>query len=271
MVTMKHILAASIGLLTLGTQAQVTYTSQGSTYTQNFDTLAATGSNQGWINNSTLPGWSLFRQPAPGTAITTYNASTGSSTTGSFYSYGSTGSSDRALGSLAAANAYFGTPANGAVAGWIALEIRNGTGSALPEFTLSFNGEQWRNGGNTSPQTMTLEYGFGSSFAGVGSWHAPGGAFDWASPVATATAGVVDGNAAGRVTGLGGTIAGLNWASGESLWLRWTERNDLGSDHGLAIDNLSFTAVPEPSQYMLGVGLSLMVFAGFHRRSARPV
>jgi hypothetical protein len=271
MVTMKRTLAATLSLFALGAQAQITYTTQGSFYTQNFDSLAASGSNLGWINDSTLPGWSLFRQPSPGTGVTAYNASTGSSTTGSFYSYGSTGSPDRALGGLAAANAYFGTPANGSVAGWIALEIRNDTGSTLPGFTLSYRGEQWRNGGNTSPQTMTLEYGFGASFENVTAWQMPGGTFDWTSPVATASAGLVDGNAAGSVGGLGGTLSGLSWNTGESLWLRWTERNDLGSDHGLAIDSFSFTAVPEPRHYMLGVGLGLMMFAGLRRRRARPV
>jgi hypothetical protein len=44
------------------------------------------------------------------------------------------------------------------------------------------------------------------------------------------------------VTGVGGTIAGRTWADGQTLWLRWVERNDSGDDHGLAIDDFSFTA-----------------------------
>jgi hypothetical protein len=55
-------------------------------------------------------------------------------------------------------------------------------------------------------QTVLFEYGFGSTFQTVASWNASGGLFDWNSPVATATASALDGNAAAnRVTGLGGS------------------------------------------------------------------
>ena len=104
----------------------------------------------------------------------------------------------------------------------MALEIKNTAGSALDGFTLAFNGEQWRNGGNTSAQKMVFEYGFGSTFAGVSTWLAPGGLFDWTSPVASGTGAAVDGNAAGRVSGRGGSLS-LSWANDATLWLRWTE------------------------------------------------
>jgi MYXO-CTERM domain-containing protein len=80
----------------------------------------------------------------------------------------------------------------------------------------------------------------------------------------------VDGNNAGAVAGLGGTIGGLEWAAGETLWLRWVERNDAGSDHGLAIDNLSFSSVPEPSEYATAAA-AMLVLALACRRRRRPV
>src|SRR4029078_12313043 len=103
---------------------------------------------------------------------------------------------------------YFGSPASGAVAGWIAVQLRNNTGNTLSSFNFSFNGEQWRDGGNPTPasQTMVLEYGLGSAFTGV-TWTSPGGAFNWTSPVNTTTAGAVDGNTTGRVAGRGGAIS----------------------------------------------------------------
>lgn len=220
-----------------------------STYTQTFDGLARSGSDNAWSNHVTLPGWYLFRQPAPGTEITAYTANHGSSNVGSFMSYGAVEDSDRALGALGSGGTYFGSPATGNIAGWIAFAATNATGGTLETITLAFDGEQWRNGGNATPQTMVLEYGFGASFGAVATWTAPGGTFDWTSPIATTTAGAVDGNTAGRVADRGGTLTALGWAAGETLWLRWREVNDAGNDHGLAIDNFSLTlpAVPIPT------------------------
>jgi hypothetical protein len=215
-------------------------------YSQNFDTLSNTDISTPWSNDITLPGWSLFRQPAPGTAITTIAVNNGSSATGSFYSYGITGSTDRALGGLGSGGNYFGTPPGGAVAGWIALGATNATGAAITSVSINFDGEQWRNGGNTTAQTMVLEYGLGSDFTTVTSWIDPTG-LEWTSPVATSTAATVDGNFAGLVPNVNGTVS-LNWGVGETLWLRWIERNDAGNDHGLAIDNFSLsTGVTPPS------------------------
>lgn len=112
-------------------------------YSQNFDGLAATGSSNAWSNDVTLPGWHLLRQPATApVAITTYNADTGSSNSGSFISYGASASSDRALGGVASGGAYFGTPASGGLAGWFALALTNTTGAAVTGINVAFSGEQ---------------------------------------------------------------------------------------------------------------------------------
>lgn len=250
--------AAAVAMTAGTAMGQLSYSTPGSAYGNTFDTLASTGTGNAWTNNTTFPGWFLFN--STGAAITAYNAGTGSSNTGSFYSFGSTGSGERAFGGVASGGGYFGSPASGAVAGWIVFGATNTTGLTLTEFTVGFNGEQWRDGGNGTPvaQTMVLEYGFGATFAAVGTWIAPGGNFDWSSPVFTNTGAgaAVDGNVAGLVTGRGGTISSLNWLNGDTLWIRWVERNDVGNDHGLAIDNMSFSAnVPTPgAAALLGIG-----------------
>ncbi|MBU1425974.1 MAG: PEP-CTERM sorting domain-containing protein [Gammaproteobacteria bacterium] len=263
--------AAVIGIIAVPTQANasVSVPSGGAfSYTQDFDSLAATGTANLWTNDSTLQGWSLFT--SNGADIATYNSGTGSINTGNFYSFGNTNSTDRALGGVASGGAYFGSPSSGAVAGYIAVAFQNNSGSALSNFTVGFDGEQWRNGGNASTQPMVLEYGYGSSFATVSSWTAPAGSFNWISPVATATAAALDGNApANSVLGLGGTVA-TTWGAGDTLWIRWVERNDVGNDHGLAIDNLSFSvsAVPEPEIYALMLaGMGMMGAMARRRRN----
>ena len=219
-------------------------------YTQTFDALAASGASIAWTNDGTLPGWFQFRQPASSpVAVTSYNADTGASNSGAFVSYGASGSSERALGGLGTGGTYFGSPASGAVAGWFGLALNNASGSAISSLNVSFNGEQWRNGGNTTAQTMVLEYGYGASLDQVASWVAPGGNFNWISPVATATAATVDGNTAGRVSNLGGNLdlSANPWGAGSTLWLRWIETNDSGNDHGLAIDDLTIATAQAPA------------------------
>lgn len=250
----KRLLAlAALAAASVSAQAAIQLTDGNLSYSQDFNTLASSGTTAvTWLNDSTLQGWSLFN--STGAAITSYIVSTGASNTGSFASFGAAGSTDRALGGLASGGSYFGSPASGAVAGYMAVAFTNSSSSTFDSFTLSFDGEQWRNGGNTSAQPMVLQYGFGSSFATVGSWTTAGSSFNWSSPVTGATAAAVDGNAAGHVAVAGGTISGLNWSSGQTLWIRWVENNDVGNDHGLAIDNVSLSvtsAVPEPSSYAL--------------------
>jgi len=224
-------------------------------YTQNFDGLTTQTTAQTWTNDSTLAGWSLFNPS--GNAFPTYLADNGGSNGGSFKSFGTTGSSDRAFGAVTSGGAYYGSITSGPV-GYIALALNNNSGGALDSLTLSYAGEQWRNGGNATvpSQSIVLQYGFGATYAAVGTWLTPGGSFDFTSPVTTSTSGAVDGNVAGRVGGLGGTLSGLTWNNGDTLWMRWTYVNNTGNDHGLAIDDLSVsvtaaTAVPEPSQYAL--------------------
>lgn len=270
---LKVVVAAFAAAVPLASQAAISITSTAFSYTQDFDTLASTNSaSLPWTNDSTLPGWSLFRQPLPGTALTTYGADNGSSTAGSFYSYGTNGSTERALGGLGANSAYFSSPANGAVAGAFAVSFTNNTGQTLTSATISFDGEQWRNGGNTSAQTMLLQYGIGATFTSVSTWVTPGGNFNWTSPVVGSTAAALDGNlAANRVAGRGGSITGT-LANGATLWIRWVENNDAGNDHGLAIDNFSFsvTPVPEPSSgVLLAAGAALLGALRIRRRATR--
>ncbi|CAN5412281.1 hypothetical protein BH11PSE9_BH11PSE9_19580 [soil metagenome] len=252
------------GLATAPAGAAITLSVASPVYSQNFDSLAASGANNTWTNDATLPGWSLLK--ADGSAVATYAAGNGSSNAGAFYSFGT--DADRALGGVGSGGAYFGSPLSGTVAGYVAASFVNATGAKLGGFDIGFSGEQWRNGGNTSAQAMVFSYGFGTSFADV-SWTTPGAGFDFASPVFGATAVAVNGNAAGHVAGLGGNVT-APWDAGQTLWVRWTERNDVGNDHGLAIDDLtlsvSVTPVPEPETYALMLA-GLLLVATVTRRS----
>jgi hypothetical protein len=121
----------------------------GPSYSQNFDTLASSGTTATWANGSTLEGWYLFRQPAPGTAITAYAIGTGSGNGGSFYSFGAISAADRALGGVGSGGAYFGSlrPPRCPSAGCLRCRQQDGR---CHERDFDFDGEQWRNGGTSA-------------------------------------------------------------------------------------------------------------------------
>lgn len=262
--------AACVAALAVPATATVNLTGPNPSYSQNFNTLAATGTTVAWTNNSTIPGWYLYSHS--GNPLASYNAGDGSTNNGVIYSFGTGTNSDRALGGVASSNAYWngvgggsGTIASGAVAGYIAAGFTNGSGLTIESFDIAYAGEQWRNGGNTSAQPMTLQYGFGATYAGVSTWTTPGGTFNYSSPVVGATAAAVDGNVAGKVAGRGGSVGSLTWAAGDTLWIRWIELNDSGNDHGLAVDDFALTThtVPEPAGLAL---LALGAVIGIARR-----
>ncbi|MEH2115632.1 Calx-beta domain-containing protein [Nostoc sp.] len=193
------------------------------TYSQNFNTLAVSGTSIAWTNDSTIPGWYSTR--------TNYNAGSGTNNTGAMYSFGTT--TDRALGSVASGTTgtiYYG------------LRLQNNTGSPITSLQVNYTGEQWRNGGNTSPQQLKFSYQTGSTVASLttGTW-TPVTSLDFTGPIATATPGALIGNQIANRTVIAPVILNLATpiANGEEIILRWEDIDDGGNDHGLAIDDVS--------------------------------
>ncbi len=201
--------------------AQVSIT--GPTYTQNFDGLAASGTNNGWADNLTITGWYSSR--------TTYNAGAGASNSGSLYSFGTGTDPERALGSAASGSTgtvYYG------------VRLKNFSLQSISSIRVKYRGEQWRNGGNATAQPLSFSWLSGAAVTNIS---APGytavPSLTFTSPVTGAAAAALDGNA--NFTNLDFTITGLSVGSGQEIMLRWEDINDAGNDHGLAIDSLDLT------------------------------
>jgi endonuclease I len=197
-------------------------------YQQNFDTLPSSGTTN-WTDNSTLSGWYAQRTVTNTTTIISTN---GGSSTGGLYSFGTTGGTDRALGSV-------GSSGSGAVA-WGAA-FRNDTAGLLSFTSLSYIGEQWRSGGtNSAAQTVSFSYQIGSGAsdltAGSDSAWTLLPSLDFTSPVNSATSGALNGNLeANRVA----VSSGLDLLLTPGAWItfRWRDVDHSGTDHGLAIDD----------------------------------
>ncbi len=249
------LIIASAAAVSVSMQAQVAFDGD---YSQEFNTLATTGTGtaNAWADNTTLTGWYSSR--------TTYNAGTGSSLTGALYSFGASSGgtlTERALGSVAS------TPPSGTGTIAFGVRLQNTAGVTLENFVVSYIGEQWRNGGNNTQQSLTFWYQIGSNLtnpdpnSNIG-WTAVT-ALDFTGPVATPTSGPLGGNAFGNRVSLSAELSGVSVAPNQELFLRWVDVNDAGSDHGLAIDSFNvtgLTVVPEPSTWvLLGGGLAFLV------------
>lgn len=192
-----------------GASAQVSF--NGGTYSQDFNSLATSGT-VAWNDNSTLQGWYLRRMDdANGELGDEYRGGDGTSNAGAAYGFGTGTDSERALGSVASGSvehlAY-------------GVRLTNDTGADITEFTLSYMGEQWRNGGNATPQTLLFSYNIGGASIGNDQQVSGGEAgyvadssftqvssLDFLSPIANATASALDGNAAANRSLISGTVS----------------------------------------------------------------
>ena len=207
-------------------------------YTENFDTLAATGST-----GSTLPaGWAVVET---GTAAnTSYGVGTGSSNTGNSYSFGASNSTDRALGSLQ----------SGSLVATFGVQLVNLSLGTAPVIGLdiAYTGEQWRLGNTGRSDRLDFQYSLDATSLQTGTW-TDVDALDFSSVLTAGTVGALDGNV--QSLRISGSIRGLNVAPGGQVWLRWQDFNASGADDGLAIDDLRVSsvvaAVPEPETWAL--------------------
>ena len=207
-------------------------TALGVPLTENFDSLASAGTGVAWVDDSTIPGWYSTR--------TTYNSGTGSSNAGALYSFGVAGTgpaTDRALGSVAS---------GATTTVYQAARLTNNTGSTITSLAISYMGEQWRNGGNAAAHTLTFQYKVANAGVITGA-NTPSAGWttfsdlSFTGPVTGTTAGALDGNAAANRTLISGALT-VTVNAGQEIWLRWQDPDDAGSDHGLAIDDVSVTA-----------------------------
>ena len=216
-------------------------------YLQDFDSLAASGTS-----NLLPAGFQIVELGDGAAADGVYAAGTGSSNAGNAYSFGASGSSDRALGSLAS---------GGVSTIYLGGLFTNGLGATITQLDFALTGEQWR-AGTSSDDGLFFEYSLDATALDNGSWTALS-ALD-VLPLILSGNTALNGNA--NSTALSAALTGLAIGAGESFAFRWADYNSSANDHGLAIDNLSIgatlaqsPAVPEPATWaMLTLGFGLL-------------
>ncbi|MBI5962560.1 MAG: ExeM/NucH family extracellular endonuclease [Chloroflexi bacterium] len=217
-----------------GGSGSVSLTALGSAYTQNFDSLANTGT----ANSVTINGWYLNETGTSAANNGLYNTGTGSGTGGDTYSFGAAASTERA----------FGTLFSGTLNPTIGTQFTNNTGSTITSLDVSYVGEMWRLGQITAGRgadRLDFQLSTNATSLDTGTWMDYNG-LDFSSPVVAGTVGALNGNLSVNQTAVSFSITGLSISNGASFWIRWNE-SDLspGSDDGLAVDD--FSIIPNTS------------------------
>lgn len=197
---------------------------------QTFDSLATSGTG------TTLPsGW--YFAEAGTNANTTYTAGDGTGNQGDTYSFGTTGSSDRALGTLR----------SGSVSTVIGARLHNDTSNTLSHIDVAYTGEQWRRGQSTSTDRLDFQYSLNAtSVSDTAATWVDVDALDFNTPNTAAANGALDGNASANRTAISASVTGLSLAPSATIWVRWTDLDVPSADDGLAIDDISFAVDGTP-------------------------
>jgi hypothetical protein len=242
--------------------AFIPYTSAGSVYSQNFDSLPNPGSTSvnsanpvvingvtyslanpfgfsdpvlssgsGGLGLAQLSGWYGL-----GSLGSKFGAQSGDQTTGGQISFGLPSSANRALGLLATSST--GPTAFGA-------KFINQSGQSLNGISVRLTGQVWRQ--SNLAKTLQCFYFVDPSgtadFSGNQTGLLP--ALDVSFPVNAAAVGglAVDGTASMNQTNLSIVNQQIaDWPIGAALWLVWQMVDVTGKAQGLAIDDLSFSA-----------------------------
>ncbi|MBD0289345.1 MAG: hypothetical protein ICV79_28595, partial [Flavisolibacter sp.] len=200
----------------------INLTTPNGSYSEDFDVMGSTGTS--------LPtGWTAIRIAGTGTIgqPLTPVVSNGSNNAGGIYNAGTTGSADRALGTLASGST---TPAFG-------ISFINNTGTTITDFLLSGFSEQWRTGSNAQVERVVFEYSTNATSLNTGTWTAVS-TLDLVEVLTSNNSNTaVDGNDPANRTAISGAISSINLANGNTLWIRWTDQDNTGNDGMYALDD----------------------------------
>jgi hypothetical protein len=194
----------------------------GVNFTENFNSLAASGATNSLPNSFEF---AFVKSSGLG-----YAADNGSLSTANAYSYGTTGSSDRALGELTSSSQ----------ATTIGACFTNNTNHAITSFIIGYTGEEWRLGvADVTVDRLDFQFSTDASAINSGTYLNVD-ELDFTTP-ANSGAGSKDGNTAANRTVFAPTAItpAAPIQPEKTFYIRWLPSNISGENDGLAIDDFS--------------------------------
>ena len=218
---MRTFILTLLVLSQLMSRAQVAVSS--GSYIQNFGTAAVNS----WANNTTYPGWYMV-----GTFQSHLNITTAPpSNTGGFYTYECNNNGDQKIGSRASGGS--GTLRYGVV-------LQNTTGSALSHIRVTYKGYQLSLAQNGATNVITFDYIVGTTPPSIGASGGTGVAalnFTQLQSNGSSGSNQVQGYPCTQMANLSACIT-VNVPNNAYILLRWTDVDDAGNDHHMAIDDV---------------------------------
>jgi autotransporter-associated beta strand protein len=230
----------------------------GTTYTQDFQSMTgSTSASTTAINARTMLDISTLAMSGSSASVNGWYAyglgtsnktgiNNGSSNTGSFY---------QLVDSASPTNRAFGSAGAGASNGFFGVVLKNTSGGTINNLSLAYDAVMNRNP-STTPNPYPMSYrvssanvvsgsatGDGTFNTSAGSWTST--AFGFTTPAsgtgapgtqAAITPLFTIGNKAGNLTG-------VNWASDQYLYIRWSDTDDSGADATAGVDNFSLSVL----------------------------
>ena len=224
-------------------------------YSQGFASLGSSATAtlpDGWATTHLL-SYNALTFATTQAAGTTGPGAIGESSAGGIYNFGdgvTASATDRALGFLS--DSSYTMPRA------LFFAFTNNTGASITSLTINFDIEKYREGA----RAFSLYFGTSPDLG------------SWATHLSASHSFAADGSNAGLSSPLTTaktlTLTDLDITPGSSFYFRWLYTATTGTNstngQGLAIDNLSITAIPEPSTYAAIFGALALAGVGVHRR-----
>jgi hypothetical protein len=219
--------------LPFATIAQINY--NGGTYIQDFDSLQSGSIYTHYTNFPT--GWTVSSTYNSGVYVWTTVTNGYSNNYGKYCFSLKPGDPDKAIGLV------IGTTGPA----YLGARFRNTSGVTLTTFSLTYFAEQWSKGAVVaSDQSIPFSYSLDATNLTSGTFvNVP--ALDMHSiNDGDGVPAALNGNALANRQQVAGTVSGIAWLPNQDLWIRWSGvAYSFFGAHALALDDLTFTAVPE--------------------------